>query len=123
MITVTNGLLYSRPFIWVRDSEKAGILAKIATNAWATSVYNGMVSRVAADVASHQSNRDAFLRGLPVDWTPRPPSSKPFPPIRKLGALPGGSQVQRRLGLRGPLLPDGRCQIRPLRGGHPAQLR
>ena len=37
---------YARPFIWVRDSEKAGILAKIAGNAWATSVYNGMVSRV-----------------------------------------------------------------------------
>lgn len=68
-----------RPFIWVRDLDKAPILARIAGNAWATSVYNGMVSRVAADVASHQSNRDAFLRQLPVDWTLVPAKFKTIP--------------------------------------------
>ena len=62
----------TRPFIWVRDSEKAGILAKIATNAWATSLFNGLVSRAAADLASHQADRDAFLRGLPVNWAASP---------------------------------------------------
>jgi hypothetical protein len=72
-------LSYTRPFIWVRDSEKPSILAKISGNAWATSVYNGMVARVAADVASHQSNRDSFLRGLPVDWTLVPPKFKTIP--------------------------------------------
>jgi autotransporter-associated beta strand protein len=70
---------FTRPFIWVRDSEKAGILAKISANPWATSVYNGMVSRVAADLASHQANRDTFLRGLPVDWTPATPKFKTIP--------------------------------------------
>jgi autotransporter-associated beta strand protein len=71
---------YTRPFIWVRDSEKAGILAKISGNAWATSVYNGMVSRVAADLASHQSNRDTFLRALPiVDWAAATPKFKTIP--------------------------------------------
>jgi autotransporter-associated beta strand protein len=71
---------FTRPFIWVRDSEKAGILAKIASNAWATSVYNGMVSRVATDVSSHQSNRDTFLRGLPVvDWSAATPIFKTIP--------------------------------------------
>jgi hypothetical protein len=70
---------YSRPFIWVRNVEKAGILAKIATNAWATNVFNGMVSRVAADVASHQTNRDAWLRQLPVDWTLSPARFKTIP--------------------------------------------
>ncbi len=71
---------YTRPFIWVRDSEKAGILAKISGNAWATSVYNGMVSRVATDVSSHQSNRDTFLRGLPVvDWAAATPMFKTIP--------------------------------------------
>ncbi len=58
-----------RPFIWVRNSEKTAILAKIDANAWAQSLRNGMINRAAANVASHQSNRDAFLRGLPVDWT------------------------------------------------------
>ena len=71
---------FTRPFIWVRDSEKAGILAKIANNPWATSVYNGMVSRVAADLASHQTNRDAFLRALPiVDWAAATPKFKTIP--------------------------------------------
>ncbi len=70
---------FTRPFIWVRDSEKADILAKIAANPWATSVYNGMVSRVATDLASHQSNRDTFLRGLPVDWTLATPKFKTIP--------------------------------------------
>lgn len=71
---------YTRPFIWVRDSEKAGILSKIANNAWAASVYDGMVSRVAADVSSHQSDRDTFLRGLPVeDWAAATPKFKTIP--------------------------------------------
>ena len=70
---------YTRPFIWVRDSEKVGILAKISGNAWATSVYNGIVSRVATDVASHQSNRDTFLRQLPVEWSLATPKFKTIP--------------------------------------------
>ncbi|MGL4398950.1 MAG: autotransporter-associated beta strand repeat-containing protein [Luteolibacter sp.] len=71
---------FTRPFIWVRDSEKADILAKIAANPWATSVYNGMVSRVAADIASHQANRDTFLRALPiVDWAAATPKFKTIP--------------------------------------------
>ncbi|MEY4244860.1 MAG: hypothetical protein RLZZ245_2445, partial [Verrucomicrobiota bacterium] len=70
---------YTRPFIWVRDSEKAGINAKIASNAWASSVRNSMVSRVATDLANHQSNRDAFLRELPVEWTLATPKFKTIP--------------------------------------------
>ncbi len=69
----------TRPFIWVQNSEKAGILDKIANHAWASSVFNGMVARVAADVASHQSNRDAFLRELPVEWTLSPAKFKTIP--------------------------------------------
>ncbi len=84
---VTSGVItvlappdpFSRPFIWVRDSERSGILAKIATNAWAASVYSALISRVAADVASHQTNRDSFLRQLPVDWTLSPAEYKTIP--------------------------------------------
>jgi hypothetical protein len=70
---------YARPFIWVRDEEKAGIQHKIANNAWATSVFNGMISRVASAVTSHQSNRDSFIRGLPGDWTLAPAKFKTIP--------------------------------------------
>ena len=61
-----------RPFIWVRDTEQSGILAKIATNAWASSLYNQLVTREAADLASYQANRDSYLRGLPVNWSSSP---------------------------------------------------
>ncbi len=71
---------FTRPFIWVRDSEKADILAKIANNAWATTLYNGIVSRVASDVTSHQANRDTFLRALPiVNWAAATPVFKTIP--------------------------------------------
>jgi len=72
--TITSIGLYARPFIWVRASEKAAILSKITSTAWATTVYNGMVARVAADLSSHQTNRDAFLRGMPVNWAAAPPT-------------------------------------------------
>ena len=71
--TITSIALTARPFIWVRDSDKAGILAKIATNAWATSVFNSLVSREAPSLASYQANRDNYLRGLPVLWSSSPP--------------------------------------------------
>ncbi len=70
---------FTRPFIWVRDVEKAGILSKITGNAWATSVQSAMIARIAPDVASHQSNRDTYLRGLPVDWTLATPKFKTIP--------------------------------------------
>ena len=71
--------LFTRPFIWVRDSEKAGIQDKIATNAWATTIYTGMVARVASKLASHQLDRDVFLRELPVEWTNSPAEFKTIP--------------------------------------------
>ncbi len=77
-----------RPFIWVREAEKPGILAKIDANAWAQTVRNGMIARVAANVASHQADRDAFLRQLPVNWSDPIPKFKtmlntsPFSEVR-----------------------------------------
>ena len=72
-------VLVPRPFIWVRDAEKAAILSKIANNGWATNIYNGIVSRVATDLASHQADRDVFLRQLPVNWTSSPAKFKTIP--------------------------------------------
>ncbi len=74
VITVTNGTYNTRPFIWARSWERNVILAKIATNAWATSVRNGMITRVASALANHQANRDTYLRGLPINWAAVPPT-------------------------------------------------
>ncbi|MCH7226225.1 hypothetical protein [Haloferula sp. A504] len=68
-----------RPFIWVDDDDKAGINQKIAEQPWAASVYSGMVSRVAADLGRHQSDRDAYLREMPILWNESPPAFKTIP--------------------------------------------
>ena len=68
-----------RPFIWVRSTEKAGILNKISTQSWATSAYNTLVSRTSGDVTRHQNNRDAVLRELPVTWNTTPARFKTMP--------------------------------------------
>ena len=113
----------ARPFIWVRDSEKAGILAKIAAQPWATSVYNGMVSRVAADLASHQANRDTFLRAAcrSIGRPPRP-SSKPSRPTRKARcAFRPRRNINDALDCAVLYYLTGDAQLRPMRGRHPAQ--
>ena len=68
-----------RPFIWVRQSEKAAILAKISSQTWAASVYSTLLSRTAPEVARHQTSRDSFLRELPVTWTTTPARFKTMP--------------------------------------------
>jgi hypothetical protein len=90
VITVTNAVtnsLYSRPFIWMRSSERAELLAKITTNAWAASLSNSLAARVVADLASYQLNRDTWLRQLPVDWTVSPAKFKTEPTFATAGDL------------------------------------
>lgn len=72
-------LTATRPFIWVRDAEKQGILDKIDQQPWAESVYNAMIARAASPLSSHQANRDAFIRELPVLWTSVPARFKTIP--------------------------------------------
>ncbi len=57
-----------RPFIWVTAEERDDILDKIANHDWAQSNFDSLLSRRASAVASHQEDRDAYVRGLPVDW-------------------------------------------------------
>jgi hypothetical protein len=64
----------TRPFIWAKVSERAGVLDKIATNAWAESLADDLTIRVAGELAAYESDPDAYLRELPIDWanTPNP---------------------------------------------------
>ncbi len=77
-----------RPFIWVRNSEKAAILDKVASRPWAQNVLATLQTRVAARLASYQADRDAFLRELPVNWSAPTPTFKtmtyasPFSEVR-----------------------------------------
>ena len=69
----------TRPFIWVREQEKQAILDKIDQQPWAESVYNAMVARAASPLSSHQADRDAFIRQLPVLWLSSPAKFKTIP--------------------------------------------
>ena len=93
-----------RPFIWVRDAEKASILAKISGNAWATSVFNAMVARAASGVANHQSTRDAFLRELPVRWTQSPPVFHAIPTTATESQVRGPLESKLNLGVDSAVL-------------------
>ncbi|WP_396635691.1 heparinase II/III family protein [Maribacter sp. R77961] len=58
----------SRPFIWVHTEERATILEKIEKKAWAAAYYGDLRKEVAIEVAEHQRDTDAYLRGMPLDW-------------------------------------------------------
>lgn len=54
--------------------ERDDILQKINDHAWASSMRDQLVARVQNDLNSYESDRDAYLRDLPIDWsrtTPR----------------------------------------------------
>jgi hypothetical protein len=54
--------------------ERDDILQKINDHAWASSMRDQLVARVQNDLSSYESDRDAYLRDLPIDWsrtTPR----------------------------------------------------
>ncbi|MEO6750384.1 MAG: hypothetical protein ABIZ04_01310, partial [Opitutus sp.] len=55
-----------RPMIWVQPADRAEILHKIETQPWARDVFDAMKARVQDAVTRHQTDPDAFLRGLPL---------------------------------------------------------
>ncbi len=57
-----------RPMIWVKPSDKAAILDKIAKNQWAKDYYEEFKNRVAADVKNHQTDPKAYLSKMPINW-------------------------------------------------------
>lgn len=86
---ITYNFVYpgtTRPFIWVREAEKQAILNKIAQQSWATAIYNAMVARAATPLSSHQTDRDAFIRELPVLWASTPAKFKTIPTYPEQGA-------------------------------------
>lgn len=52
--------------IWTTPAERGAILEKIRTQPWARAQLDAMRQRVRGEVARHQADRDAYLRGLPL---------------------------------------------------------
>ena len=59
----------TRPFIWAKMSERDEILNKIDNHSWASSKRDKLIARVQGNLSSYTSNRDAYLRALPVNWS------------------------------------------------------
>ena len=58
-----------RPMIWVKPSDKAAILDKIAKNQWAKDYFEAFKNRVAEDVKSHATDPKSYLSKMPFDGT------------------------------------------------------
>lgn len=56
------------PRIWVSAAEQAAVIEKVETAPWAATLFASLRARVDPVVAAHKSDRDAFMRGLPLDW-------------------------------------------------------
>jgi len=72
-----------RPMIWVTPADRAPILAKIESQAWARISFAGLKARVADAVVRHQKDPAAFLREVPTISSPEGEQFPPtFAPIR-----------------------------------------
>lgn len=58
-----------RPFIWVKQEDRAKILNKIETQAWANSYYKEFKNRLDVDISDYKMSPNDFLKKIPFDWT------------------------------------------------------
>jgi hypothetical protein len=66
------------PRIWVSSADREAIVDKIENKDWAASMYAQLFARVDPVVSKHQADRDAFVKGLPLDWTQVSTGHPPF---------------------------------------------
>ncbi|WP_100612791.1 hypothetical protein [Confluentibacter lentus] len=67
ILTICNNIIaqnLKRPIILVKSSDKPTILKKIETQPWAKKTYSDFIEKLNQDVNLHESNADAFLRGM-----------------------------------------------------------
>jgi hypothetical protein len=66
-----------RPFIWVKKEDRAKILNKIETQAWAKSYYKEFKERLDADISTYKKSPNDFLLKIPFDWTKQKTGTTP----------------------------------------------
>ncbi|WP_418262487.1 heparinase II/III domain-containing protein [Flavobacterium faecale] len=66
-----------RPFIWVKQEDKASILNKMETQAWAKSFYKEFKQRVDGDILLYKKSPEDFLNKIPFDWSKQKTGTTP----------------------------------------------
>ncbi|WP_163397426.1 heparinase II/III domain-containing protein [Flavobacterium fluviatile] len=82
LLLVLNGAMafaqnQQRPFIWVKQEEKAPLLDKIKNQAWANAFYKEFKQRVDKDILLYKKSPEDFLKQIPFDWSKQKAGSTP----------------------------------------------
>lgn len=79
-----------RPIILVKPSDRTEILEKIEKEAWAKETYTGFITALNLEIDKHQTNPDAFLRGMPFDF--KKAKKNEIPPFHHTYHIENGKQ-------------------------------
>jgi len=71
------GFAQERPFILVKQSDRAQILDKIKNQEWAKNSLTDFMNQLNQDIQVHQLNPSEFLKGMPFDWEKGKPGEIP----------------------------------------------
>ncbi|GIZ09513.1 heparinase II/III family protein [Flavobacterium sp. UMI-01] len=82
LLLVLNGAMafaqnQQRPFIWVKQEEKAPLLDKIKNQAWANAFYKEFKQRVDKDILLYKKSPEDFLKQIPFDWSKQKAGNTP----------------------------------------------
>jgi Heparinase II/III-like protein len=72
-----NAQKVQRPFIWVTKNDRAKILNKIETQAWANAYYKEFKERLDDDISSYKKSPNDFLIKIPFDWSKQKTGTTP----------------------------------------------
>jgi Heparinase II/III-like protein len=85
-----------RPMIWVKPSDKAVILEKIAKNQWAKDYFDAFKKRVAKDVENHTADPKIYLSKIPFAEA----INGKIPPLKLLKGSGGPTADERQAMMR-----------------------
>ncbi|GGD04764.1 heparinase II/III domain-containing protein [Hyunsoonleella pacifica] len=87
-VLYSYGQQLERPFIIVKTSERAKILAKIESQPWAEKIYNDLKSETDEQVKQFYKNPKAYIKQLPFNWSKKRRNN--FPPFYKTDHVENG---------------------------------
>ena len=68
ILTADEASSLERPFIWIQAKERQALVEKINSEEWAGSLFARLKERADAAVGLYETDRDAYLKGLPLEW-------------------------------------------------------